>query len=195
MQPRASLNRVKTGIALGRTGVLPAILAVAIGGSIYLAGNTVFQTDKNPNAGLVSGIRAMYTPIGVDQTSPCTATGGTTTADVTIYDTCLVSSPYNSTAATRGLRTGTGWVHSLQLDIISNPTNVSIDCTKVSGPNVSTGGTLLFNNQSGTGTTAFYSTPFTLGPTEYIKCGTFGTPASGFSARIRGVMSDSDITN
>lgn len=187
MQPNSSLRRVGPGILVGGTaGIASAILTAAIGGSVFFQGNLVGDTAKNPNAGLLLGTRSIVTPV----VATSTATGG-----LAKYDTIIAASPFNSTASTRGLKTGTGVVRYLQLDIVSNPSAVNIDCSVVNTTNTGTGGTALVTNASATGSTLTYSTPFTLGPTQYVKCGTTNTMVSGFSAVLRLIMGDTDVVN
>jgi len=190
-QTKGTIDR-KRSVQAGKKGILVSILAVAIGGSFYAAGNFVGDTGANPNVSFVNGFRAVLTPqIVIDSN-----TGGVKSGDAT-YDTLLASSPYDSTASTRGLRTGSGVVRFLQFDIISNPEGVGFDCTKVGSVNSATGGTVFVDNVSATGSINIYSTPFALGPTEYVKCGTRGTMAAPttFSGSLRLYMGDSDVVN
>jgi hypothetical protein len=188
MATAASTSRFRNQILVGTTGVVTGgLLALAIAGSIISQGNFVCDYAKNPNCGLVSGVRAMVTPaVAIDTNS-----GGLAGR----YDTLKVDSPFRSGASARGLRTGSGVVWTAQLDIIANPKGVSLDCTKVIGNKQSTGGTVIFNNITQTGSINLYSTPFTLGPTESVKCGSISAVTSAFSGALRLIMSDSDVVN
>lgn len=186
MQPNSSLRRVGPGILVGGTaGIATTILTLAIGGSVFFQGNVVGDTAKNANPSFIAGVRAIMTPA----IATSTATGG-----LAKYDTIYLSSPYNSTASTRGLRTGSGVYRYLQLDIVANPTGAQITCTKVKGVHTATGGTVLLSGTA-TGSIATYSTPVVTGPTEGIKCGMGTNPKSAFSAVLRGIAGDSDVTN
>lgn len=169
------------------TGVAAAVIAQVIPGS-YIGTNFVGLTAKNVNAGLLIDQQAVVTPIGA--VNPCTSSGGSAT-----YDTCLLASPYNDTAHLRGLRTGSGWVQYLQLDVLANPYESKVDCSVVLAPNSATGGTALFEDVTATGSTNRYSTPFVLGPTQYIKCGVLNNQGTGLVLRLRGVMNDSEISS
>lgn len=176
---------VKGILLVGGAVVGASIMGTAIKGSI-IGSNFVGVPSQNANVSFISGSSAYLTTVS----AYATATGG-----LAKYDTILAASPYNSTASTRGLRTGTGVVRYMQLDIISNPSGATIDCTKVSGTETGTGGTVYFNNITTTGSVNMYSTPFVLGPTEYIKCASLSASQAGLSARLRAVMMDSDVVN
>lgn len=174
------------GGAIGATA-----LALGIAGTVFFGGNLVGDSSQNPNPSYIVGTKAYETPI----TATSTATGGVTT-----YDTLLIATPYSTTAPTFGLRTGTGIIKSLQLDIIANPAAAKIDCSVVNAVKTATGGTALVQDASASGSIAVYypstsTSPITLGPTQFIKCGTVGTITSSFSARLTGILSDSDVIN
>ena len=183
---RRQLSTVAKGAAvIGTVAVAAGLLSQAIRGSVFTS-NVVGRTDLNPNVSFILGTNAFFTPT----LSVCTATGGLTT-----YDTCLITSPYNSSASTRGLKTGTGVVQYLQFDMIANPKGVTVDCTKAAAAKTATGGTLLVTDATATGSVVTYTTPFTLGPTEVIKCGARTDPGANFSAQIRAIFIDSNVTN
>ncbi len=162
-------------LKVGLGAVAVAIAALTIKGSILVRGQVVCDSVANPNCGLVYGVQGFDIPAyGKD-----TSSGG-----LAKYDTILDRSPYNSTATTRGLKTGTGVVRWAILNIISNPKAAKIDCSKVATTKTGTGGTALFEDKSATGSTSIYSTPFVLGPTEYVKCGTSTIP-DVFSGSLR----------
>lgn len=187
MQPNSSLRRVGTAILVGASGIAGSLLTLAIAGSVF-GTNFVCNTAKNPNCSWILGTRSFLTPAIAQSTE----TGGQLT-----YDVISMPSPFNSTASTRGLRTGTGTVTYLELDIISNHSEAPIDCTVVDAARTATGGTVLISNATATGSITRYTTPFTLGPTQRIKCGTMKTQtgATVFSASLRATLMDSDVTN
>lgn len=188
MATAASSSRFRRQILVGATGVVTVgLLATAIIGSIITQGNFVCDYGKNPNCGLVLGIRGVVIPAYAQDTG----TGGLSGK----YDTIKVDSPFRSDASTRGLRKGSGASFFAKLDIAANPTGASIDCTVVNGTKQSTGGTLIFDNKSATGTIAVTTTPIVLGPTESVKCGSISTIDSRFSGSLLLLMADSDVVN
>ena len=179
----------KSFVNVGGVVIIATVLTLAIKGTIFGA-NFVGVTSKNVNPSFIVDQTAYMTPIGTLDTE-CTATGGLVT-----YDTCYIPSPFSTaTAADRGLRVGKGVVTYLQLDIITNPNGVNVDCSVVSGANTATGGTVLFADITASGSVNIYSTPFVLGPTEAIKCGTTDSNVAGLDIRLKGIMIDSDVTS
>jgi hypothetical protein len=176
------------GVAVGTTVILASVLGLAIRGTTFV-GNTVGLTSLNTNPSIIVDTESYLTPIGAAGTE-CSGTGGTTTRD-----TCLIASPFNSSASSRGLRTGTGVVRYLQLEVVANPTAAKIDCSVVAAANTATGGTALVTNAQATGSIATYTTPFTVGPTQFIKCGTLSTTTASTRLRLRGIMMDSNLVN
>lgn len=186
MQPKSSIRRLGTSIAAGTFGVGTVILAVAMAGSFFGA-NFVVDTAKNPNGGLVYGTRGVETPTEAEDTG----SGG-----LAKYDTITAQSPFNSSTATlRGLKVGSGVVRYVQLDVIANPKGAVIDCSVVNGPLTATGGTAIISNAVATGSTLTYSTPFVLGPTQRIKCGSLTNPGSGLNAKLFFTTTYSEVTN
>lgn len=186
----SSVTRTSGGYAIG--GAIGAGLSLAgvLVGSLILGGNV--HTDSTQNS-TPSRLLDNYAYETFAQ-STCTATGGLSTG---AYDTCLLQTPFSSTASTRGLSTGTGVVKFTQLDIIANPSNAHISCGVVSALKTSTGGTLLITSASGTGTVATSATLATIGPTQYVKCGTYTTigVSAAFSAKLRVVFSQSEVSH
>jgi hypothetical protein len=174
---------------VGKGTIATVAAALAVVGTIF-AQNFV---GKGPNSSFIALNRAYLTPVVATAcASGCDRTGS---GGLAKYDTLLADSPYGAGAAAKGLRSGSGVVWRAQLDIIANPNGVSIDCTRVGGAGTATGGTLIFTDVSATGSIVSYNTPFTLGPTEKVKCGTLGTPGSSFRAELRLWMGDSRVIN
>lgn len=174
---------IKAGLGV----VTSTIQSLMIKGSFLARGQFVCDSIANPNCGLVYGVKGYDVPSYAKDTG----SGG-----LAKYDTIIARCPFNaSTAAARGLKTGTGVGFYTQLDIIANPANASLDCSVVSGPNTGTGGTAIISNASGTGTIATSTTPFTCGPTQYVKCGTTTVPTASFSGSLLFKSVYSDVTN
>lgn len=158
---------------------------------------TIFASNfvgKSTTSSFIVQDQAILTPqVAFDTGSGGLATVGT---DLT-YDTIVATSPFDSDAASRGLKTGTGVVWMLVFDLIKNPQGASFDCTRTRvGAKAATGGTLLANNVTATGTTTVYSTPFTLGPTEEVKCATRTTLVNrNFSGSLKLLMTHSNVVN
>lgn len=169
-------------LKIGRGPVAAAVLAAAAVGTFF--GTNLVSEQKTVS--VIAETRAFL--VG-------TSTGSVNTGSVASYDTLLLSSPFNADASTRGLQTGTGVSHYLQLDVVANPTGASFDCSKVAAADTGTSGTLYFNNISVTGSVNTYDTKVVLGPTEYVKCGTLDTVITGTTLRLRGLFSDSDVEN
>ena len=179
---------MKGFLDVGAAVITAAIYTQSIKGTVF-SSNFVGLTAQNVNPSFIVDQHSYLTPFGTQDTE-CSATGGLAT-----YDTCYIPSPFRSGAASsRGLKAGSGVVTYVQLDVIANPNGYGIDCTRVGGANEGTGGTLIFNNVSATGSINIYSTPFTMGPTEAIKCGSLGGGA-GIDLRLKGIVVDSDVTN
>jgi len=155
-------------------------------GSVVTQGNFVCDTAKSATCGIVMGLRGVFNPKLLQDTG----SGG-----LQKYDTITGTSPFDSTASTRGLKTGTAAVLFAMLEIVSNPNNVSLDCSVVDGALTETGGSLIFNNVAGTGALALYNTPFTIGPTQRFKCGSITDPAAGFDANVLLISAYSEVDN
>lgn len=188
------VTNTKHGIVVGVTsGLSAAMLTLAIAASIFV------QNRVSPQQNAAADVLQTVAYNAVARDSACasgclrTATGG-----VSAYDTLLLQNPFNATTGpTNGLHTATGALKFLQLDIISNPTNATVSCTVNGATNTATGGTLLLTRVSGTGTVATYipSSVVTVGPTQYIKCGTITSVTSSFSAVLKGEFSESEVKN
>lgn len=173
-------------LASSLVAITAATVSAAMAGSVFLGGQTVTDTAQNPYPSLVAGTF----PYNTYFTTTCTATGG-----LAAYDTCLLQTPFNSSASSYGLTTGTGVVRYLQLDVIANPAGGKIDCTVNNATRTATGGTLRFTDVSGTGTVNTYTTAFTMTPNDYIKCGSLTNPTSSFSAKLWGIIGASNVVN
>lgn len=173
-------------LAASLLAITAATVAGAMGGSLFLGGQTVTDTVQNPYPSQI----ASTFPYQTYFSTTCTATGG-----LAAYDTCLLQNPYNSSASSYGLTTGTGVVRYLQFDLIANPSAGKIDCTKVSAAGSATGGTLLVTDASATGAVATYTTAFTMTPTDSIKCGSLTNPTASFSAKLWGIIGASNVIN
>lgn len=174
---------LKAGVA----AINSTITSLMVKGSILAnGGNFVCNSITNPNCGFVYGVQGINIPAYAKDTG----TGG-----LAKYDTNIAASPFNSSASARGLKTGTGVVTYLQYNVISNPKGVNIDCSKVAATKTGTGGTALVTDASATGSTVTYSTPFVMGPTEYIKCGSLGTPGASFSGTLLFLSTYSEVVN
>ena len=170
----------------GLRSVASAILSQTVKGSFLAQGQFVCDTGSNSYCGLVSGRRGIYIP----EPSTYTATGGnvkvgsgpTATAK---YEAVRTVSGFNSSASTRGLRTGSSVTLYAVLDVVTNNTGVSYDCVlKHSGvTGTGTAKVTLFNNVTATGT-YIYSTPFVKGPNDIGSCGTLGTPKANSSVSL-----------
>lgn len=190
------VTNTKNGFAVG----LSTMSGLASVAALIIASTLLAQNRVSPNANYAADSlqTVAYNEVARDSACSASTCSRTATGGVTTYDTLLLVPPNNSTiAAARGVNTATGSLKYLQLDIIRNPANVSIDCTVVGAAKTATGGTALIANASGTGTVAIYipTSAITVGPTQDIKCGTTGTPTSTFSAVLKGEFSESEIVN
>lgn len=179
-------------MVVGSVGVASWVLATAISGSYFAKGNFVCDITGNPNCGIVSGDRPSVIPLRTVDTN----TGG-----LAKYDAIRMTSPFNSTASTRGHKTGTGVIKDLTLHLIRNHSNASFDCAVVVGAGTLTGSTRYslpgLQNISGSGTIKQISTAtgVILGPNESIKCATTGTINSTFSGSLTGIAEFSEVIN
>lgn len=193
MVTASSTSRLRNQLLVGSTGVvLAGLLALAVRGSIISQGNFVCDTGRNPNCGIVSGVRPSVIPLQAKDTG----SGG-----LAKYDLILMASPFNSTASARGHKTGTGVIRNPTLHIISNPNGINIDCAVVANTLTLTGSTRYIlpglQNLSATGTIAELKamSGVVLGPTEYIKCGSAGNPTASFSGSLTGLAEYSEVVN
>lgn len=189
MQPRSSVKRIGTSVSVGLVGIAAAVLSVAIPGSYFSRGNFVCDATANKYCGIISGTDALIIP----EPSTYTATGGNVKVNNTAkYEAVRVANAFDSSATTRGLRTGSSVTLYAVLDIIRNNTGVSYDCVLKDSGVTGTGSAkvTLFNNVSATGTYV-YSTPFVKGSRDIGSCGTLGTPKANSSVSLRFITTDS----
>lgn len=182
----------KSIMKAGLNAVTATIQALAPRGSFIAQGQFVCDSVSNPNCGLVSGLHAIYVP----ETSSYTATGGNIKVNGTAkYEAVRTSNAFDSsTAATRGLRTGSSVTLFAVLDIVKNETGVSYDCVLKDKAVTGTGSAkiLLFDNKSATGT-YIYSTAFVKGATDIGSCGSLATPKSNSDAKMYFYSMDSFV--
>ncbi|WP_146118964.1 hypothetical protein [Blastopirellula marina] len=163
------------------TGVPALVVHQAIVGS-YIGSNFIGLSAKNANPSFLVDTTAYITAVGTEG-DECDKTG------------CWLPSAYSSTASTRGLKTGSGVMTLLVADMIANPLEARLDCTKGGSATSNTGGTLIVTDLVGTGATATYQTAFVVGPTEGIRCKWSNGTNTGAQVRIKGLMMYSDVTS
>lgn len=172
-------------LKVGLAPIAQSIISLAVKGSIILsAGNIVFNTGANTNGCLVHGLKATFCPAF----STYTPGNGTLTGAV------VLTSPFNSTAATRGLRTGSGSVWGVQLDIRKNGKGLSYDCVVQHSGVTGTGSAkvTLFTDKTATGT-YLYNTPFVMSQNDRAYCDTAGSPKSTDDVELRLITMDTQV--
>jgi hypothetical protein len=181
---------IKNILKVGGGVVVGATLALAIKGSVISQGNFICDVNKNPNCGIVAGVRSLFTP----SFASATATGGNVKINGGAkYNAILLPSAFSgATAASRGLRAGSGVYTLIKLDIVKNGSGAAFDLALVKGPNTGTAGTLIFDNKSATGTYV-YVTPLVSGPGDYLKLGTLQNPPANFQATLTTIQMDTDV--
>lgn len=179
-------NIMKVGLG----AISGAILALAVRGTVFVnGGNVVSNPVRNPNSGIVYGVQALFTP-AVEES---TATGGNVKVNGGAkYNTINLELPFGPDAAARGQRSGSGIVYLHKLDIVRNGNGISLDCVIKNTALGGTGGTMIFNNVSATGSYVYQTAVEFSGLTQHGKCGTLGTPKSDFYATWTTISMDTD---
>ena len=180
-------------IRAGLGAVSQTILSLAVKGS-FLArgGNFICENSANPNCGFVSGTRPAFVPMdGVS-----TATGG-----LTHYGLLRVTSPYDSTASTRGLKTGTGIIRWGHFDVVRNPTGLPLTCGITQSTKFTATGSwrVILVSKAAAATGAViqlkYQSGALIGPTEEMRCASLTAPTASTRIEFHGATEYTNLVN
>ena len=176
----SSVTRIPGKAAkVGKGVIAAAVVALAGVGTIF----GLNLVSERSNVGLVAETRALMV---AHSTGSVVGSGSTAAA--------YLPSPFDANASRLGYRTGSGVAHYYQVDVVANPTGASFDCGPVNARN-SGSGNVWFNNVSATGTIARVWSGSTVNSTQGFGCYTRSRVTSTTRLRVRGLYTDSDVTN